>query len=135
MKRIIAGSREGVTYEDVEKAIVRAFAAWGRQRVKLTLCGMARGADLLGKRWSEENGIRSIPYDPEWGNLEAPGAIIRTRPDGSKYNLNAGFARNQDMVNDATHAIFVRRKGKSSGTDDCIRRAKAKGIPIYIHSV
>lgn len=137
MRIIIAGSREGVKYSDVCNAMVKAseegVVPYDFGKIKCILCGMAEGADLLGKAWAEHHGIRvwEMPADRE--DISGPHAVIMTRKNGSKYNAIAGHERNQAMVDVAHAAVYVRRLGKSSGTDDCIRRAKKKGIPIYIH--
>lgn len=137
MRLIIAGSRWGVTYQDLLDALelCKLQDLAFQQSITQVICGGAQGADLLGKRWAENNSIpvRDLPAD--WDDLNAPGAIIMTRPDGKRYNAKAGHDRNQLMVDIAHAALFVRKSGKSTGTDDCIKRCKKKGIPYYVHQL
>jgi hypothetical protein len=138
VRLIIAGSRRGVTYRDVEDAICRALdedIITSLQDVTQVICGDAQGADLLGSTWAELHDIPVRHLPPDWEDIKAPGAVIMHHPDGRPYNVKAGHDRNQLMVDIAHAAVFVRKSGKSSGTDDCIRRAKKKGIPIYVHQV
>lgn len=141
MRVIIAGSRFGVKYTDVEDAMALAaqdpkFSSLSSSLIiDCIVCGMAEGADILGKAWAEHRSIRVWEMPADWESLQAVDAHIVTRPDGSKYNMRAGHDRNQTMVDVAHAAVFIRRKGKSGGTDDCIKRAKKKGIPVYVHMV
>jgi hypothetical protein len=55
--------------------------------------------------WRHE-GIIEKPYPAKWDDLDVPGAVIRTRAKGRRYNVVAGFQRNQQMLDDGkpTHA-------------------------------
>ncbi len=132
---IIAGSRRGVTYKDVVEAMKRARGLPIFEEITQVICGGADGADLLGKTWGEQRGIPVRDLIPDWDDINAPGAVIAHHPDGTPYNIKAGHDRNQLMVDVAHAAVFIRKSGKSSGTDDCIRRCKKKGIPYYIHQL
>ncbi len=142
MRLIIAGSRRGVTYDDLLEAIAICMAWDGMltinfpgDRVTQVICGDAQGADLLGSAWAERHGIPVRHLPPDWDDVSAPGAVVMHHPDGTPYNAKAGHDRNQLMVDVAHAAVFIRKSGKSSGTDDCIKRAKKKGIPFYVHQV
>ena len=50
MKLIIAGSRDGVTWEDA----VTAFQEWPREAATEIVSGGARGADRFGERIAKE---------------------------------------------------------------------------------
>lgn len=120
MKLIIAGSRSASDIREVYAAVSAAFKHWGRLWEKRSeiVCGMARGADLLGKQFGDEGDM-----------------IVREFPaDWAKHGKSAGFIRNQEMVDYADAAIYL-WDGKSKGTKDCIDRAKKKGMPIYIHRI
>lgn len=59
MRTIIAGSRDGVSYEDVETAM--RDCGW---TPTLVISGGARGADHFGERWAKARGIpvhRELP--------------------------------------------------------------------------
>jgi hypothetical protein len=94
--------------------------------------GCAAGADTIGHRWAHHNGIpvRERPADWEGpcGPECQPGHRRRNRR-GTEYCPLAGHRRNQQMV-DERPALFVAASYRnSSGTADCLRRARAAGIP------
>ncbi len=64
-----------------------------------------RGADLFAREWAEERGVPFEPYPAAWTDLDAPGAVIRQRRDGTLYNAKAGHDRNK----------LMRDKGKPDG--------------------
>jgi len=113
MRTIIAGSRDGVTYGDVLMAI--AAAPWNPSTV---VCGMCRGADLLGKRWADENGIAVDKYPAVW------------RPNGV-YDNAAGHKRNAVMAKNAM-ALIALWDGKSSGTKGMINLANRAKLKVFI---
>jgi hypothetical protein len=142
MRLIIAGSRRGVTYDDLIEAIAIIHGWDGMmaehfegQKITQVICGGADGADLLGKAWADRHGVPVRMLEADWEDIKAPGAVIMHHADGKPYNAKADLDRNQLMVDIAHAAVFIRKSGKSSGTDDCIRRAKKKGIPYYVHQV
>lgn len=112
MKVIIAGSREIVDYKIVEKAIRDSGF-----KITTVICGMCRGPDLFGKAWAEKNGI---PVDPH--------------PYLGEFGRAGGPIRNQQMV-DVADALIAVRVPTSKGTNDCIKRAKKKGLPVYVVDV
>jgi hypothetical protein len=78
----------------------------------------SRGADRMARDyaracdWITEE---SHPADWSWGN---PGA---------------GHERNQLMVDLGADVCLAFVKGKSSGTRDCMKRARQAGIPVVVH--
>lgn len=131
MKTIIAGSRGISDYSIVYNAI-DASGLYGL--ITEVVSGAARGVDRLGEFWAKEHRVRvkKFPVEKEeWENIDAPGARVKTRPDGSKYNANAGHDRNQRMA-DYADALIAIWDGKSPGTRDMIRRAEARGLKCYV---
>ena len=61
MKVIIAGSRAGTTRQHIDMAI-----SLSNFKITEVICGMARGADLLGKDWADENNIPIIKKPADW---------------------------------------------------------------------
>lgn len=132
MKVIIAGSRSLAKGQYVLDAVRMSMF-----KITEVVSGGAQGVDQAGEKWASTHNIpvKKFPVSKkEWENLTAVGARIRRRADGSAYNENAGHDRNQKMANyaDALIAIWDWR---SPGTRDMIKRAKLKGIPVYIHRV
>lgn len=110
MRVIIAGSRK--VSEAKAMPFIRAFAKL--YDVKVVLCGMARGVDRAGRTWARKNGITVEPYPAKW--------------DGDK-GKNAGFARNQEMVDADADAALVIHVG-TGGSYDIMGRARAAGLLV-----
>jgi hypothetical protein len=111
MKTIIAGSREGVKLEDVEKAVASCW--W---KVTSIVSGTARGADRLGEEFAKKHGIPVQRFPAEW----------------ELYGKQAGPIRNIEMAKNAEALIAV-WDGKSNGTRHMVSVAKKMGLQIYVH--
>ena len=112
MKTIIAGSREGIDKNDL--LIALAVIDW---EVTEVVCGMARGADLIGKKWAEEQGIPVIERPADW----------------EKYGRTlAGAIRNQQMADEAD-ALIALWDGKSPGTKNMIEIATREGLKVLTY--
>lgn len=115
MKVIIAGNRSlGRRYAEVERAMEDAALA-GIKPTEV-ICGMARGADLLGKEWADRRNIPVREFEPDW----------------TTHGRAAGPIRNSEMaaVADALVAVW---DGESKGTRDMIKKAQKKGLKVYVH--
>jgi hypothetical protein len=93
--------------------------------------GDAPGADTCARRWCEKTGTpqRSLPAD--WDDITVPGAVVRQHPDGRKYNLVAGFMRNQRLLDEERPTHGLQFPGHT-GTADMAKRCKAAGIPVRV---
>lgn len=131
MRVIIAGSRSAtrLDYLLLERAlkIVQKKHKWVISEV---VCGEAKGADALGKKWAIAHSIPVESFWPDWGDPDDP-------------DTEAGHRRNEEMACYAAEPIKVLGKrsqgallalwdGHSSGTRDMIARAKAHGLVLYI---
>lgn len=77
--------------------------------------GGARGADKIGREWAK---LHNIPY--------------KTFPaDWDKHKRVAGFIRNSEMAEYATHCIAL-WDGVSRGTKHMIDTAEKKGLKLRI---
>jgi len=99
--------------------------------------GKAKGADQLGERYASLKGYFVAEFPAPWNDLTIPGAIIRTRPDGSKYNIAAGPIRNNWMAEWAKAGPYggfcvVFWNGKSKGSRNMINTANTHGIPLRV---
>lgn len=104
-----------------------------KSKVSKVVSGGAKGADSLGKRWAEENMVDTIIHPAKWDDLEAEPCVVRTRRDGSEYNVLAGFNRNGDIVNDSD-MVMAFWDGESGGTKDTIDKAnKARKTVMVIY--
>jgi len=131
-KVIIAGSR-AITDYSLVSTIIDYLVLQNNIEVDEEVCGLAKGVDLLGKRWADEKGIPTKDFRPAWNDLNAPGAIIKENRYG-KYNARAGHDRNELMAQYGDVLIVI-WDGKSKGTADMIRRSKNHGLKIYEYVV
>lgn len=114
MRIIIAGSRE-VTEAKVREAISRCPWAGFASAV---VSGTARGADIYGEAWAEENGISIVRFSAEW----------------KRYGKKAGPVRNKIMAENAEGLIAV-WDGNSRGTQSMIKLAQEKGLRVFILNI
>jgi hypothetical protein len=113
MKTIIAGSREGIPYATVERAIVAFQREFGP--ITEVVCGMARGVDALGAYWADKNAVPIKPFPADWNaNGKAAGPI-----------------RNRQMA-DYAEALCAIWDGVSRGTKNMIDEAKKRGLKVYV---
>lgn len=132
MRTIIAGRREGVTYLDVYRAMLKASAAGVIPSE--VLCGACRweeiaravergeepplpsNADMLGERWATQHGIDSSFFFADWrGRWRA-----------------AGPERNARMAS-AADALVLVWDGGSRGSASMLRLARWQGLRIVEH--
>lgn len=116
MKLIVAGSREFNNYTLTTKYI-NYYCKY--KSIQEIVCGEARGADLLGKRYAEDNNIPVVSFPAEW----------------NKYGKSAGYIRNEAMAKYGTHLIAF-WDGISLGTSHMIDLAKSYNLPyrvVYYH--
>lgn len=106
MRTIIAGSRDFIDYRLLCQNM--NTLDWP---VTVVLCGMAKGADLLGKQWAEENNIPVEEYPAKWTEL----------------GKAAGYVRNLQMANESD-ALVAFWDGESRGTSHMIRIAQDKKL-------
>lgn len=125
MRLIVAGGRDYALGPDEFEWLDRLHE---RILVAEVVDGGATGADAGGRSWARSRGIAVTPFPAAWSDLDAPGAVVRTRADGTRYNARAGHDRNEAMAREAD-ALAVFPGG--SGTADMIRRAERHGLTIY----
>lgn len=132
MRVVIFGGR-GI---DDRTVLDRAVAAAAEKGIIPTevACGLAPGADELGRAWANERGVTVVPFPAAWGDLDAPGAVVRYRHDGSAYNAKAGFDRNKDMGEWADAGIGI-WDGRSRGTKSMIDILKGLRKPVHVERV
>lgn len=106
---LVFGGRRGNTRERVWREIDRMVV--GVPLAQLVIInGRAKGTDEFSSEWAQRHaplGVREAPFPARWHDLTRPGAVIRRRRDGTSYDLLAGFARNQRMLDEGspTHAL------------------------------
>ncbi len=126
MKLIIAGGRYyRLTAGDL--ADLDHLNAAGRLITEV-VSGCATGADTGGEFWAKLRHIQVTRFPAAWEDLTHPYARIKTRPDGTKYDANAGFLRNERMAEYADAVVLF---PGGPGTADMYRRAKAHDLIIF----
>jgi hypothetical protein len=113
VKTIIAGSRDIVSYGEVEAAVKASGFT-----VTQVVSGSARGADQLGERYASENRLPIKQFIPDWDRI----------------GKSAGYRRNEDMARYAEAAIIL-WDGASKGTKHMIDFATKQGLKVYVHHV
>lgn len=114
MKLIIAGSREGFTYDDVVSAITDFSEHLNT--VTEIVSGTARGVDRMGEQFANETNIPIKRFPADW---ETKGK-------------SAGAIRNRQM-GDYADALLALWDGKSSGTRHMINYMRSLNKPVYIY--
>lgn len=134
---IVTGSRkwadDNLVYADLEYQLTYAQSIGA---VLVVRHGKnPRGADAAAAawaKWARPRGVVEDPVPADWGRdctalcTHRP----RTRADGSTYCPAAGNLRNQNMV-DKGADICLAYPLDGTGTQDCMKRAAAAGIPTY----
>lgn len=123
MRAIVCGGRK---YTDKDTAWPKLDSLGITEVIQ----GEAPGADRLAKDWARSRGIPCQSFPAAWSDLSHPDAVIRTRPDGTKYDAKAGSRRNQQMIDEGKPEAVVALPG-GTGTADMVRRGKAAGLRIY----
>lgn len=125
MKTIIAGGRD---YTFTPRDIWQLDRLHLSRPITEVVSGCASGADTEGEGWAKSHGILVKPFRAVWDDITRPGAHIRTRSDGTKYDVYAGFLRNQKMADYADACVLF---PGGSGTADMAARAYEKGLLIW----
>lgn len=123
MKIIIAGSRtitDKVKVKEKIKEGLKTLLDFDLNGVPYTeLCdeivsGNARGVDLIGEEYAEENNIKTMVFPAMW----------------DKYGKKAGYLRNKQMAEYADALILI-WDGKSRGSQMMLELAKQYKLKIY----
>lgn len=112
MRVIIAGSRHMPT--DKAHLIDAAIHLSGFD-VTEVVCGMARGADTLGRLWAEQRGIPVDKYPAQW----------------SEYGRAAGPIRNRTMA-EVADALIVFIWDGSRGSQNMLDQMESRKKPTFI---
>jgi len=117
MKVAIIGSRSFENYELLKFKLLPYKAS-----ITEIVSGGASGADKLAEIYAKANNIPVKVFEADWENLDAEPCKIKTRQDGSSYNVLAGFNRNTKIVQRADFIICF-WDGQSTGTRDSLKKA------------
>lgn len=116
---VVAGSRDFCDYDYAKKCLDWILKKRIDDGYKIVvISGHARGADMIGERWAEENGWAVSSHPAEW----------------DKYGKRAGFIRNCEMV-DCCDGVVAFWDGKSKGTKHTIDYAGKQDKPCIVVNV
>lgn len=127
----INGSRECNDY----KFLLEALAKFNikPEDVKEVVSGKCRGGDELGELWAKQNNIKVKEFPAKWDDLSVPNAKIKTNKFDKKYNIMAGFNRNQQMAEYADELLCLEPTGDTSGSQDCVDKFKKLNKPVNVY--
>jgi hypothetical protein len=114
-KVIIAGGREFSDYELLKKKCNYFLQKKKDTHRVIIVSGTASGADSLGERYAQEEGLSIERYPANW----------------NKYGKSAGYKRNVQMAN-ASDTLIAFWDGKSRGTEHMINIAKERNLNVRI---
>ncbi len=112
---IIAGSR---TFTDYDR-LAAFMDQWtldndmGPDNTEF-ISGEAVGADTLGKKWALSRGYKVLLYPADW----------------NKYGNYAGYVRNREMADSATHLVAF-WNGVSNGTTHMLTTARGRKLKVH----
>jgi hypothetical protein len=92
------------------------------------------GADAMGDAWAIRHHVPRRRRPADWEGPcgpECQPGHRRAKAGGRTYCPVAGHRRNQAIIDELPLLLVAAQVGKSSGTADCMRRAKKAGIPIH----
>lgn len=119
---IIAGGRDfarsPADRADVEllnKTMDKLLQNKRRSHSVVVLCGMAKGADMAGKRYAEQRRFHVRYFPADWDT----------------YGRKAGILRNEQMAQNAD-ALVAFWDGNSPGTKNMIETAQRYGLAIRV---
>ena len=116
---IIAGSRDFTDYEIVKKSLKNFLVSKQTSDKPTIICGMARGADMLGYRLAKEFNLPLKEFPADWS-----------------IGKKAGYIRNEQMAKYAykhgNGVLLAFWNGISRGTEWMIKLAKKYKLETHI---
>ena len=119
---IVTGGRDYNDRVRVDSAIMEAYDAHVRpgDRALNIWHGGATGADALAGAFADANRCSNVPFPADW---KGDGRAAGPKRNERMVALAASHKRNG-------HTVVVLAFPGGRGTADCVRRAKAHGLPV-----
>ena len=114
-KVIIAGSRGFSNYKLLKEKCNQYLREKRKDYNVIIVSGHARGADLLGEKYAQDEGFPLEIYLADW----------------KKFGKSAGFRRNEQMA-EVADALIAFWDGKSHGTKHMIEIMENKNLLVKI---
>jgi predicted Rossmann fold nucleotide-binding protein DprA/Smf involved in DNA uptake len=116
MKHVaIVGSRRRIDRETVDRLVAQLSEG------TVVVSGGASGPDMWAEESAQKYGLRVRVIRPELDSAISQGQVTR------RYH-----ARNQRIVDLADEMFALVASDRRGGTEDAIRRAQRKGIPVTL---
>lgn len=122
----IVGDREVTDYTIIDKAVKQSGF-----EVTEVVSGGAKGVDSLAVRWAEDHGLPWKEFKADWNDITVKGAVVKVNKWGRKYNAQAGFQRNSQIVDYSEAVIAIQPNGPTSGTQDTVKKTKKSKKPLH----
>lgn len=123
-KLVVAGGRNFKgTFDDFKmvRDIIRIY------HIKVIVSGECEGGDKFGERCADILGLKVKGFPALWNDLTVDPCVVKTRWDGSKYNVLAGHNRNKVM---AEYTDYVGLFPGGNGTANMRKEANLAGKKI-----
>lgn len=109
---IVAGSRTMEDYEFVKEHLDKVFS---KHKPTSIVCGEAKGADALGRKYAIEKHIKIDSFPADW----------------TGKGKQAGYLRNEQMAQNAD-ALIAFWNGTSAGTKHMINTARNRNLQVRV---
>lgn len=116
MRLIIAGGRDFKDYIFLESEVLKFTKGVPAEQLTI-VSGKARGADSVGEELAKGYKLKLVEFPADW----------------EKHGRGAGFVRNKQMAEYATHLLAF-WDGKSKGTENMILTAHKMGLIVKVVS-
>ncbi|MDJ0637171.1 MAG: DUF2493 domain-containing protein [Xenococcaceae cyanobacterium MO_188.B29] len=114
LKIIVAGSRDFTNYPFLKQKLDFYCQRYSPSQIEI-VSGAARGADRLGEKYAQDRNLSLKKFPADW----------------NKYGRGAGYRRNEQMAEYATHAV-VFWDGKSKGSQHMIQIAQEQNLNLRV---
>lgn len=91
--------------------------------------GKGGWTDMSADAWAKARDVPVQDYPAKWNDISRPDAVIREHANGKPYNVIAGFARNQQMLDEEEVKLVVAFPG-GHGTADMVAKARKAGVEV-----
>lgn len=119
---IIAGGRD---FTDHQKGFKHLDKILMNLKDIEVVCGEAKGADTVGKKWAESRGYTVKSFIPDWEGQGRAAGHIRNRE-------MAEYAAEKDSDGNDRGYLVAFWDGKSKGTKGMIEAAEKLGLKIRV---
>lgn len=131
---LVTGSRKWTDWKLLGSVLEATYAGLEGPKPRL-VHGGAQGADKLAGWWARAHGVRCEVHPAQWDapcTPQCPPDHRKERWTSGTYCPLAGHRRNQLMVDLKPLLVLAFQVDGSTGTKDCVDRAKAAGIPVTL---